>query len=259
MKVSIHKEHVYYLFIIWYICGGFLLGFDLLPAWMNWSNGVFLLLAGLVGGIYFFVAFGRPGVLYGLFVFLATMGCEALGVHYGILFGSYIYHGAFGPEVLGVPVGIGFAWVMVMATSHAFTTRILARMTSNRLLFPLLAALTGMVIAVTMDLILDPVAAAREYWTWEKSGPYFGIPTQNFIGWAVLSFVLHLLKNLFMIPVKPANVWWEERMIWLYALIVALFSMLAVQEGVEGAAYITIMITALWVVLYIRGRKGEML
>lgn len=44
---------------------------------------------------------------------------EHLGVEYGILFGDYYYTQDFGPKLIGVPIAIGFAWLMVIASSHA--------------------------------------------------------------------------------------------------------------------------------------------
>ncbi|NGP44536.1 carotenoid biosynthesis protein [Bacillaceae bacterium SIJ1] len=253
MAKFFHPRSLYILFLFWYVNGVFLLGFDILPSWLEWSNGVFLVLAGLLGCVYFYYIYQAAGLWYSLLVFVLSMGTEALGVNFNILFGSYNYHGAFGIEWAGVPVGIGFAWIMVMATSHALAKRI----TSGMRFQTIAIALFGTAIAVSMDLLLDPVSTVRGYWTWNEPGTYYDIPLQNFIGWAVLSFFLHLIKSIFLSPREANHVWWEERMVWLYTLIVGFFAMLAVLEGIPGAAFLVIALTALWLLLYLNGRKRE--
>ncbi len=47
-----------------------------------------------------------------------SMGIESFGVHTGLFFGDYTYETDFGFKLIGVPITIGFAWLMVMATSH---------------------------------------------------------------------------------------------------------------------------------------------
>ncbi|KHF30408.1 hypothetical protein LR68_00779 [Anoxybacillus sp. BCO1] len=39
-------DRLYRLFLIWYACGIVLVGFRLLPPWLEWANVVFLMLAG---------------------------------------------------------------------------------------------------------------------------------------------------------------------------------------------------------------------
>ena len=38
------------------------------------------------------------------------------------------------------------------------------------------------------DLVLDPAMAHETlpvtFWVWNQTGPYFGMPVQNFVGWA---------------------------------------------------------------------------
>ena len=36
---------------------------------------------------------------------------------------------------------------------------------------------------VGWDLIFDPTEVSRGLWVWEKSGWYYGIPIENFLGW----------------------------------------------------------------------------
>ncbi len=48
-------------------------------------------------------------------------------------------------------------------------------------------------IAIILDLFLDPVAVAAGYWVWFALGTvYYGIPLLNYVGWFVLMFLAPL-------------------------------------------------------------------
>ncbi|MBZ0089561.1 MAG: carotenoid biosynthesis protein, partial [Thermoanaerobaculia bacterium] len=48
------------------------------------------------------------------------------------------------------------------------------------------ASMTAAVPAfVAFDLVIDPGAVALGLWSWEGSGPYYGVPVGNLAGWAV--------------------------------------------------------------------------
>ncbi|MGQ4833796.1 MAG: carotenoid biosynthesis protein [Candidatus Asgardarchaeia archaeon] len=41
-------------------------------------------------------------------------------------------------------------------------------------------------VGVVYDLFTDPAATALKVWVWSYEGPWFGVPTGNFIGWFVI-------------------------------------------------------------------------
>lgn len=43
------KDRAHQLFLFWFAVGVVLVGFDLLPPWLEWANTVFLVLAGVMG------------------------------------------------------------------------------------------------------------------------------------------------------------------------------------------------------------------
>jgi putative membrane protein len=49
------------------------------------------------------------------------------------------------------------------------------------------------------DLVLDPAMAHAslrvQFWVWEETGPYFGMPVKNFIGWSVTGLVFMALSR----------------------------------------------------------------
>jgi hypothetical protein len=82
--------------------------------------------------------------------------------------------------------------------------------TSNRLQIPLLLRpLLDGLLALSIDLNLDPIAVSLGFWRWEETGPYFGIPSGNFIGWFVVvasfSTLLHLGRRWF--PPNEQGFW----------------------------------------------------
>ncbi len=236
------ENRIFKLFIFWYICGIILLGFDLLPWWLEWANAFFLILAGTLGFLYFYKRFGAvTGSILGVFIFFSTFIVEWAGSDSGFLFGSYDYTDRFAPNIFGVPIAIGFAWLMVMATTHVVARWIVPN-------GGLLYAFTGGVGAVIIDLIIDPVAyQIKEYWIWQDTGLYYDIPWTNFFGWFVVAFILHLAIDVIMkqksmhITAQQA----EKRMVLLYVLMIGMFIMLGVIGGLLVAAFLTATLTAL--------------
>ncbi|MFN0311614.1 MULTISPECIES: carotenoid biosynthesis protein [Kurthia] len=177
---------VYRLYLVWFTIGCILVGFSLIPPWLEWANSVFLILAGLIAVRYAMHAFGNgKGLLISIFIWIVTFSVEGLSAYFNIFFGNYDYTDRFPPLLFGVPIGIGFAWIVMVMAGHALTIRLKHRF--SRAFF---AAL----YVVLLDLILDPVAfVAKQYWIWEDNSAYYGIPASNFIGWFVVAFILQLL------------------------------------------------------------------
>lgn len=98
-------------------------------------------------------------------------GAEVLGVHTGYPFSEYRYLDTLGPTVGGVPLVMGPTWLVVTTTATAWAR--------GRwwLALPLLVA---------FDVVLDPLAAGPlGYWAW-PDGDWYGVPWENFVGWAVV-------------------------------------------------------------------------
>jgi len=213
------------LYAMWTAVGAILLLVDWMPPWLQWSNPVFLYLAGLVGASCFLYAYGvTRGLLVSAVVFLGSMAAEGFGVHTGLLFGSYVYTDWLGPQAFGVPLAIGSAWIMVIATGHFALLRIVGW----------LRVLGAPLLAVALDLLLDPVAASVQgYWLWPGGGDYYGVPWQNFAGWYATAFALHLAITPLLQKTRGAAFEREARRTarFLLLTIVLLFALLALQNG----------------------------
>ncbi|WP_079480477.1 carotenoid biosynthesis protein [Halobacillus salinus] len=246
---------IYRFFIFWYICGVFLLTFDLIPPWLEWANSVFLIAAGIVSGLYFISLYGRRfGILYSLWIIVASIWIEHLGVEYDFLFGAYQYTDNFGLKLFNTPITIGFAWLLIMGCSHELA-RVITRL-SNTIVSKIMFIIIGGLLAVTMDLILDPVSfKVKEYWLWEEPGLYYDIPFSNFVGWMVVASALHL-SFVLVSPTKHTQVeLWENRLALVYGLIIVMFCIIAISGGLWLASALVIVLSVLWYSLYFLRRS----
>ncbi|WP_226658073.1 carotenoid biosynthesis protein [Pseudalkalibacillus hwajinpoensis] len=246
---------IFRLFIFWYCCGLVLVGFDLLPPFLNWANAFFLILCGILGSLYLFRTFGPfRGLLYASFIFVFSMIAEGLGVHYGLIFGQYDYSGEFGFKIAEVPIGIGFAWIMVIAVTQVLSMQLIEKMKQGYMRW-LAYALVGALIAVLIDLIIDPVAyLVKGYWGWEGEGVYYDVPFQNFTGWFWVSFFFHLLLYpLYLrnkVSDKTSFILWKNRMAMLFGMVMGMFIFLALLDGLWLACLLTSLPTFLLLLIY---------
>lgn len=228
---------VWKVFLVWYGIGVILVAFDLLPPFLEWANAVFLYLSGILAIYYGMKVLGNiRGLAISILIMAFTMWAESLGVEYGIIFGAYHYEQDFGIQVFGVPLTIGFAWVMVIFTSLSLMTRFLNKPKS--ILKGLGFAFITSLLAVCMDLIIDPVAyQAKQYWVWDDTGPYYDIPTQNFIAWFYVSFIIQFI--VYFMAVAPTEKTWTKRINWLYILMIIMFVITAFAYQLYFAILVT--------------------
>ncbi|QKS71012.1 carotenoid biosynthesis protein [Paenalkalicoccus suaedae] len=245
--------YLFRFFLVWYGVGVILLSFDLVPPWLEWANVVFLITAGLLAMVYLIRSQLKiVGVFLVILIFALSMAIESFGVHTGLFFGDYSYQADFGPKVIGVPITIGFAWVMVIATSHVLAAPIIHMVGRfKRLIYTIYGAL----IATSLDLIIDPVAYdVKQYWVWNEGGLYYDIPFSNFYGWFILSFVLHGVISLL---VYRGGEWrnrfsefWRSKMVFLYVAMALMFVIVALVNGLVLAPIVSVSTVLLFVGLY---------
>jgi len=123
---------------------------------------------------------------YAIFIFALGFLVEYVGVRTGLIFGSYTYGSTLGPKLFNVPIIIGLNWLLVMYC--------IATLTDSLKIPILLKIISGTVLAVSVDWLIEPVAMHFDFWTW-KDGI---VPLQNYVGWFFTSMVMqsayHLLK-----------------------------------------------------------------
>jgi putative membrane protein len=101
---------------------------------------------------------------------------EVLGVHTGWVFGQYDYGQTLGPQIAKVPLAMGLNWFIMCYVS----TRFAAHLGLNAWKGAVLSA--AMMVAI--DILMEPVAMALDFWHWENGQ----IPYQNYLAWFVVSF-----------------------------------------------------------------------
>jgi putative membrane protein len=125
-----------------------------------------------------------------IFCFVIGFAAEYLGVNFGLIFGEYIYPETLGPQLGGVPIIIGINWFLI---TFCVAT----------LIYPLkisvfLKILLATIITVFIDVLIEPVAMELNFWNWENNV----VPIQNYIGWAVISFLIFSFYSIVKLPVK---------------------------------------------------------
>jgi putative membrane protein len=117
---------------------------------------------------------------------LISLSFELAGTGLGIPFGPYSYTGGLGWMVFDlVPYTIPLSWFYLGFAAYLIGTAVVRRL-QWRPAAPLAIAL-GVWFLTAWDLVLDPAMAYDElplkFWVWHESGPYYGMPIRNFIGW----------------------------------------------------------------------------
>jgi uncharacterized membrane protein len=115
-----------------------------------------------------------------LAVYLVSFLSEFVGTGYGFPFGGYEYTGLLGPKLGGrVPAVIPLSWFLMALPSWAMARAVFSGASQR------LGRITlGAYLLTAWDLALDPAMSyLTPYWVWEDSGPFYGMPLVNLLGW----------------------------------------------------------------------------
>ena len=121
-----------------------------------------------------------------------SLASELFGTGTGWPFGNYEYTDFLGTKVLGrVPYTIPLSWFYVGFACYLLASFIVDRIGVQRI--SLWTIGVGAFLLTVWDLVLDPAMAHEslriQFWIWDETGPYFGMPVKNFIGWTVTGIV----------------------------------------------------------------------
>ncbi len=127
----------------------------------------------------------RRLLLFVLCAFVAGYGVEWIGVNRHLLFGNYQYGQTLGFQLDNVPLIIGVNWFLLIYSAGVLMQR-------SRIKSMLLRVLTGALILVLLDMLIEPVAARLDYWHWAGGI----IPQSNYYCWFFVSaFMLVLFEK----------------------------------------------------------------
>lgn len=168
--------------------------------------------------------FGGPDALS--FAILAGLFTACMDFISAFVAQSYEYPGQ---SRLWVFTFILFGWIGMCGTCLFVAEGILAGpkrdMLKERHFWWQVPVLTG-VIAVVLDLFIDPIAVHAGYWVWFVEGTvYYGIPLLNYVGW----FVLMALAPLGWILIARRRKWGYRR-----KGIISLLALLPLSAGAIG-------------------------
>jgi putative membrane protein len=158
------------------------------------------------------VGLWRTAVFFALAVGLSASS-ELIGTGTGWPFGNYEYTDYLGYRLLDrVPFTIPLSWFYMGLTSYLLG-RVVVAIVGRRLGPVGKTAWTvglGVWFIVVWDLVLDPAMAheglAVTFWEWHETGPYFGMPIQNYLGWAFTAFLfMGLSRALWGREVDPTT------------------------------------------------------
>lgn len=119
-------------------------------------------------------------ILFAAVVLLTGFLAEVIGVHTGLLFGHYRYGQALGPKLWEVPLLIAANWLLLVYVAGMLVQGLSAPWWAR-------AGLAAGLM-VLLDLLIEPVAALLDFWTWEQHR----IPASNYWGWLGVGLVLQL-------------------------------------------------------------------
>jgi putative membrane protein len=131
--------------------------------------------------------------------FSLSLSSELIGTGTGWPFGNYEYTSFLGYKVLDrVPYTIPLSWFYVGFAGYLLGAALVDRFGwSNRGLW---SVLLGTWFLTVWDLVLDPAMAHEslriKFWIWDETGPYFGMPIKNFIGWSLTGLVFMGISRL---------------------------------------------------------------
>jgi bisanhydrobacterioruberin hydratase len=156
-------------------------------------------------------------VLLGIYALLVESTALATGFPYG----NFIYNDLLGNKVFGLtPWTVAFAYPPIILMTYWFAR--------NRHKSHIKVLLASALLAMCVDLVLDPAAVTLGFWEWVVPGVYYGVPVVNFLGWILTSFIgagiIHLFMSKKHVPIGfvysgLAILWfWTAVNIWLVQL-----------------------------------------
>ena len=80
---------------------------------------------------------------------------------------------------------------MLIVVSGLFTSRWSLRSASTWV-----TCIVGALLAVALDLLLEPVAYhVKGYWLWAETVGYYGVPWSNFLAWLLAALLMNLVVS----------------------------------------------------------------
>jgi uncharacterized membrane protein len=160
-------------------------------------------------------------IVFGLLIelYFVYLGNELDGVPYE--------YGRFLVMVADVPLWVGIGWGIIVHAAGEAAERIDAP--------EIVKAISAGLLAVSLDVVLDPVAHSRGWWSWggEARGGFFGVPYDNFLGWMMIVtyFVLFIRAGFRRWPAGTKT--WRDWAIPCGAILPSMVAVAVTQFGLD--------------------------
>lgn len=105
---------------------------------------------------------------------------EVVGVATGKVFGEYTYGPVLGFKLWEVPLSMALNWFLLIYIFGQLVAPLRVPMVAKALLAGL-----GMVL---LDVLIEPVAIALNYWRWA----HVSVPFQNYVAWFVIGSIMQV-------------------------------------------------------------------
>lgn len=195
---------------------------------MEHAGALHIVLGALTMAAYGVVRIGwRPTILFFCLATTLSLGMELLGTGTGWPFGTYSYTTGLGQKIGGqVPYTIPLSWFSMGFAGWLLGLGIARRQGWRPV--QLVAVLLGVWLLTIWDLVLDPAMAHEslpiQFWVWHQTGPYFGMPLQNFAGWSLTGLLFMGLSALWSRPAVDVDQLSARLPFWFY-VVNTLFAM----------------------------------
>jgi putative membrane protein len=147
-------------------------------------------------------------IIFFLVSFFLSLTSELVGTGTGFPFGNYAYTDFLGWKVMDrVPFTIPLSWFYLGFAAYLLGRLIAARIGGRESLWTLAI---GVWLLTAWDLVLDPAMAdpgmSVKFWEWHVSGPYYGMPIQNLLGWSATGLLyMGISRLLWREEISPAS------------------------------------------------------
>jgi putative membrane protein len=174
-----------------------------------------------------------------------SLASELIGTGTGWPFGNYEYTSFLGYKVLDrVPFTIPLSWFYLGLAAYILGSVLAPRFGGRPTFWSLVISVW---LLTAWDLVLDPAMADPslrvQFWTWHETGPYFGMPVQNLVGWSLTGLLYMGLSRLLwrsdIDPARAATTIWFPFTVYAANLVFAMA--LSLSAGLWPAAVLAVL------------------
>src|SRR5215211_8185058 len=213
---------------------------------MAYAGATHIVLGAAAVFVFGWVVLGpRRTITFFLVSTLLSLSSELIGTGTGWPFGNYEYTTFLGYKILDrVPFSIPLSWFSMGLVSYLLGSLLATRLGGRRTLWSLAL---GVWLLTAWDLVLDPAMADPslrvQFWTWHESGPYFGMPIQNLVGWSVTGLLFMRLSRILWrgdidASVAATTVWFPFT---VYAANLVFAMVLSLSAGLWAAVVLAVL------------------